>query len=137
MTKTYLLMLVMWLSLTSMTTLNACSTHRANKTIATDVAHTDAGQAVTNAVTNGEVVLGAAGTDQYVPLLKGKAHKGASHCIAFHFPKAAYAQLLDILFSSDTKLHTFSNGPHVNRVIFSLHVDQHDAIAFMQQFLSS
>ena len=72
MTKTYLLMLVMWLSLTSMTTLNACSTHRANKTIATDVAHTDAGQAVTNAVTNGEVVLGAARTDQYVPLLKGK-----------------------------------------------------------------
>ena len=72
MTKTYLLMLVMWLSLTSMTTLNACSTHQANKTIATDVAHTDAGQAVTNAVTNGEVVLGAARTDQYVPLLKGK-----------------------------------------------------------------
>ena len=72
MTKTYLLMLVMWLSLTSMTTLNACSTHRANKTVSADVAHTDAGQAVTTAVTTGEVVLGAARTDQYVPLLKGK-----------------------------------------------------------------
>ena len=72
MTKTYLLMLAMWLSLTSMTTLNACSTHQASKTIATDVAHTDAGQAVTTAITNGEVVLGAARTDQYVPLLKGK-----------------------------------------------------------------
>ena len=72
MTKTYLLMLLVWLSLSSMTSLDACSTNRTNKNIAPDVVQTDAGQAATTAVTNGEVVLAAARTSDYVPLLKGK-----------------------------------------------------------------
>ena len=70
MTKISLMTLVMWLSLTSMTTLNACSNH-VNKAAVTNVAN---GQQPASAVqpNGGEVVMGAARTDQYVPLLKGK-----------------------------------------------------------------
>ena len=71
MTKTYLLTLMAWLSLTSMTTLNSCSTG-ANKTIAADVTMADSKQPSTAANTGGEVVMGAARTSEYVPLLKGK-----------------------------------------------------------------
>ena len=72
MTKTYLLMLLAWMSLTSMTTLNSCST-KANKTVAADGKVDDSQQAVTVDDSNGtEVVMGAARTDVYVPLLKGK-----------------------------------------------------------------
>ena len=71
MTKIYLLMLMVWLSLTSMTTLNSCTTS-ANKTIAADVTKADSKQPITTAAASGEVVLGAARTSEYVPLLKGK-----------------------------------------------------------------
>ena len=64
-------MLMMWLSLTSMTTLNACS-NRVNNTAAKAPAETTDSQQNTAAVTSGEVVLGAARTSEYVPLLTGK-----------------------------------------------------------------
>lgn len=68
-TKISLLMLTMWLSLTSMTTLNACS---ANRTNGSGTATTQSTTTKQGSVTNGEVVLGAARTSKYVPLLKGK-----------------------------------------------------------------
>ena len=70
-TKNFLLILAAWLSLTSMTTLNACSTG-VNKTVAADVSRTDAQNTAAATVASGEVVLGAARTGEYVPLLKGK-----------------------------------------------------------------
>ncbi len=70
-TKNFLLILAAWLSLTSMTTLNACSTG-ANKTVAADVSRPDAQNTAAATVASGEVVLGAARTGEYVPLLKGK-----------------------------------------------------------------
>ena len=69
-TKIYLLMLVVWVSLSSMTTLNAC-TSRVNNTAASTVA-TAGDQQSSASVTSGEVVLGAARTGEYVPMLKGK-----------------------------------------------------------------
>ena len=69
-TRISLLMVMMWLSLTSMTTLQACSTS-ANKSIANNKA-TQQNQPATVNPTSGEVVLGAARTSEYVPLLKGK-----------------------------------------------------------------
>lgn len=71
MTKTYLLMLAAWLSLTSMTTLNACSTS-ANKKVATEISLTNAQETDATAIADGEVVLAAACTSEYVPLLRGK-----------------------------------------------------------------
>ena len=69
MTKIYVLMLMTWLSLTSMTTLNACTTSKSNAGAIT----TSQSDAITQGtVTRGEVVLGAARTSEYVPLLKGK-----------------------------------------------------------------
>ena len=69
-TKNYLLMLALWLSLTSMTTLNSCGTS-GNKTVAGGQSSTE--QTSSTAATNGgELVLGAARTSEYVPLLKGK-----------------------------------------------------------------
>ena len=70
MTKTYVLMLVVWLSLTSMTTLNACSSRVNPAAKGTPTASEQ--QPAVAAQTSGEVVLGAARTDAYVPLLKGK-----------------------------------------------------------------
>ena len=69
MMKTSLLMLMAWLSLTSMSTLNACTTGRSNvgNTVTTQPTADPQGS-----VTSGEVVLGAARTSEYVPLLKGK-----------------------------------------------------------------
>ena len=68
-TKISLLMMLMWLSLTSMTTLNSCAANKRH------VGSTTTDQPVTSSqgtVSSGEVILGAARTDQYVPLLKGK-----------------------------------------------------------------
>ena len=65
------MMLVMWLSLTSMTTLNACSSRVNNAANKTTTVTADAHQS-TAAATSGEVVLGAARTSEYVPLLQGK-----------------------------------------------------------------
>ena len=68
-TKISLLMMLMWLSLTSMTTLNSCAANKRH------VGSTTTDQPVSNpqgAPAGGDVVLGAARTDQYVPLLKGK-----------------------------------------------------------------
>ena len=63
------ILVAMWLSLTSMTALNACTTSKSstNHTTTTQAASEPSGSA-----NGGEVVLGAARTDQYVPLLKGK-----------------------------------------------------------------
>ena len=69
-TKNSLLMLLAWLSLTSMTTLNACSS-RVNNAVANKVT-TSSEQQSTATVASGEVVLGAARTGEYVPLLAGK-----------------------------------------------------------------
>ena len=72
MAKFYLLTLVAWLSLTSMTTLNSCSTS-ANRTVVADASLNNAQKPEAASVANGrEVVLGAARTGEYVPLLKGK-----------------------------------------------------------------
>ena len=68
-TKISLLLMSAWLSLTSMTTLNACTT---NKTTATASATTPATDQPTGTVSSEGVVLGAARTSVYVPLLKGK-----------------------------------------------------------------
>ena len=65
------MMLVMWLSLTSMTSLNACSSRVNNAANKTTNMTADAQQS-TAAATSGEVVLGAARTSEYVPLLQGK-----------------------------------------------------------------
>ena len=68
-TSISILMMAVWLSLTSMTTLNACS-HQVNKSAAKTTV--DAQQPAATAVTGGEVVMGAARTSEYVPLLKNK-----------------------------------------------------------------
>ena len=68
-TKISLLLMSAWLSLTSMTTLNACTT---NKTTATASTTTPATDQPTGTVSSEGVVLGAARTSVYVPLLKGK-----------------------------------------------------------------
>jgi uncharacterized protein YbbC (DUF1343 family) len=63
------ILVAMWLSLTSMTALNACTTSKSstNHTTTTQAASEPSGSA-----NGGEVVLGAARTSEYVPLLKGK-----------------------------------------------------------------
>ena len=62
MAKFYLLTLVAWLSLTSMTTLNSCSTS-ANRTVVADASLNNAQKPEASSVANGrEVVLGAADT---------------------------------------------------------------------------
>ena len=69
-TKISLLLALVWLSLTSMTTLNACSSQVGKTAVKTAA---DAGQqSTTVAEPSGEVVMGAARTSEYVPLLKGK-----------------------------------------------------------------
>ncbi len=70
MTKFYLLMLVMWLTLTSMTTLQACNS--TTRTVVTNATAEGQQSAATVADTSADVVLGAARCDEYVPLLKGK-----------------------------------------------------------------
>ena len=70
-TRITLLMLVVWLSLSSMTTLNACS-NRVNVPAAQGPAEVSDAQQPAATVGDGEVVLGAARTGEYVPLLKGK-----------------------------------------------------------------
>ena len=67
-TKVSFLMLVMWLSLTSMTTLQACNS-TAHNTATTVTANA---QPEATTVSEKAVVVGAARTDEYVPLLKGK-----------------------------------------------------------------
>ena len=64
------MMMALWLSLTSMTTLNACS-GRLNQTTTGKTVSSDQQPAAT-VQTSGEVVMGAARTSEYVPLLKGK-----------------------------------------------------------------
>ena len=71
MTKYYLLMIVVWWSLTSMTTLNACSS-RINKTTVNTTTAIEQKNSAATTVTSGEVIMGAARTSEYVPLLKGK-----------------------------------------------------------------
>ena len=68
-TRTYLLMLAAWMSLTSMTT---CNGTNVNTTGAASTAETADQTTADTPKANGEVVMGAARTDQYVPLLKGK-----------------------------------------------------------------
>ena len=62
------MMVAAWLSLTSMTTLNGCN-KAANKATTNP---TSVEQATATDAPVGEVVLGAARTDEYVPLLEGK-----------------------------------------------------------------
>ena len=69
MTKIYLLVLVVWLSLTSMTTLKTCDGKNGKAMLPTKEASQ---QAKNEDVASGEVVLGAARTGEYVPLLTGK-----------------------------------------------------------------
>ena len=68
-TKIFLLLAVAWLSLTSLTTLNAC--HSKATTTAT-TAPSQQQTLTTGEQASAEVVLGAARTSEYVPLLKGK-----------------------------------------------------------------
>ena len=68
--KTYLLLLLAWVSLTSMTTLNACGA-KSPKGISVTESMTEQ-PAEAGPIVSGEVVLGAARTSEYVPLLKGK-----------------------------------------------------------------
>ncbi len=70
MTKNFLLLLMAWFSLTSMTTLKACTTST-NKPVATsNTTETQTTEQATRV--SGDIVLGAARTSEYVPLLKGK-----------------------------------------------------------------
>ena len=71
MTKMSLMLLVVWLSLTSMTTLNACS-HQVNNNTVVKTTTENQQPATTTTQPTGEVVLGAARTGEYVPLLNGK-----------------------------------------------------------------
>ena len=71
MTKTSLMLLVVWLSLTSMTTLNACS-HQVNNNTVVKTTTENQQPATTTTQPTGEVVLGAARTGEYLPLLNGK-----------------------------------------------------------------
>ena len=59
-------MVLMWLSMTSMTTLQACNSTSGNTAV------TDNEQLTAEATPDESVVMGAARTDEYVPLLKGK-----------------------------------------------------------------
>ena len=68
-TKISFLLALTWLSLTSMTTLNACNS-QVNKAVTKGTAVTQ--QSAAAAPSGGEVVMGAARTSEYVPLLKGK-----------------------------------------------------------------
>ena len=72
MTKNYLLMLVAWVSLTSMTTLNACSNRVSQPSMSSNSSTTVQQQQSSVTVADGEVVVGAACTSEYVPMLKGK-----------------------------------------------------------------
>jgi uncharacterized protein YbbC (DUF1343 family) len=65
------MLLVVWLSLTSMTTLNACS-HQVNNNTVVKTTTENQQPATTTTQPTGEVVLGAARTGEYVPLLNGK-----------------------------------------------------------------
>ena len=68
-TKISLLLAMAWISFSSLTTLNAChNTASTTSTTAPDQQQT----AQTVDKTSAEVVLGAARTSEYVPLLKGK-----------------------------------------------------------------
>ena len=70
-TKISLLMAAVWLSLTSLTTLNAC--HSTTGTTASSNSAAPAGQQVATAnKADGELVLGAARVSEYAPLLEGK-----------------------------------------------------------------
>lgn len=66
-----MMLLVVWLSLTSMTTLNACS-HQVNNNTVVKTTTENQQPATTTTQPTGEVVLGAARTGEYVPLLNGK-----------------------------------------------------------------
>lgn len=69
MTKIYLFVLVAWLSLTSMTALKTCDA----KNVTAALPNKEASQQTQGEdATDGELVLGAARTDVYVPLLEGK-----------------------------------------------------------------
>ena len=61
--------MTVWLLLTSMTTLNACTT---SKRISSGNDTSPTTGVTASKVTTGDVVLGAARTSEYVPLLKGK-----------------------------------------------------------------
>ena len=69
-TRNYLMLLLAWLSLTSMTTFKACG-NSMNKTTVT-VAAPEGNKPELAGQTDGDLVLGAARTSQYVPLLEGK-----------------------------------------------------------------
>ena len=69
-TKVFLLMTVMWLLLTSLTTLNSC--HNNAGTAATATAQQQTAEATTADTAQAEVVMGAARIDEYAPMLKGK-----------------------------------------------------------------
>ena len=71
MTKKFLLMIALWLSLTSLTTLNACGT-QASSTGGTAASTERQANPSSAAAASGQVVVGAARTSEYVPLLKGK-----------------------------------------------------------------
>ena len=68
MAKFYILLMVAWLSLTSMTTLQACNSnsHNTAATVSTNQ------QPEAPTVSEEAVIVGAARTSEYVPLLKGK-----------------------------------------------------------------
>ncbi len=68
MAKFYILLMVAWLSLTSMTTLQACNSnsHNTAATVSTNQ------QPEAPTVSEKAVIVGAARTSEYVPLLKGK-----------------------------------------------------------------
>lgn len=68
--KISVLMTALWLSLTSMTVLNACTGSKTAITTSETKQTSNTGDQTT--APSGEVVLGAARTSEYVPLLKGK-----------------------------------------------------------------
>lgn len=70
-TNMVLMTLAVWFTLTSMTTLNACST-TINKPATANTSSGSEAAAITPEQPAGEVVVGAARTDRYVPLLQGK-----------------------------------------------------------------
>ena len=105
MTKNYLLLLLVWLSMSSM---SSCS-HRVSQPAAAGVAVADDQQAASPAEKpGGEVVVGAARTGEYVPLLEGKRVALLSNQTGMVGDK----HTLDLMLENDVNVVTIFSPEH-------------------------
>lgn len=104
--KALLLMAVVWLSLSSLTTLNAC--HSGAKTTATATSTGNQSSAQVADKTSAELVLGAARIGEYAPLLKGKRVALLSNQTGMVGDK----HTLDLMLENDVNVVTIFSPEH-------------------------